>query len=111
MAPPFELRAPTIAKPAAAVTSDARTLSQSFDESVERRAKFLAAYQNEAYAARIAQGLVAFEIVVETLAGKLKLNQNRNPGDWAAVVERFGRSEDAAERETATLMSRVGPPR
>jgi len=41
-----------LAKPAAAITSDARTLSQSFDETVARRVKFLAAYQNEAYGAR-----------------------------------------------------------
>ena len=62
----------------------------------------------EEYAARIAPGIVAFEITVESLAGKLKLNQNRKPEDWAAVVERFSGSEDAAEREMAALMKRVG---
>jgi indolepyruvate ferredoxin oxidoreductase len=41
-----------IAKPAAAVTSDARRLSETFDETVARRVKFLADYQNAAYAAR-----------------------------------------------------------
>jgi len=41
-----------LAKPAAAMTSDARLLSESFAETVERRAKFLTDYQNAAYAAR-----------------------------------------------------------
>ena len=41
-----------LAKPAAAATSDARHLSESFDETVARRVKFLTAYQNAAYAAR-----------------------------------------------------------
>jgi indolepyruvate ferredoxin oxidoreductase len=41
-----------LAKPATAMTSDALHLSESFDETVGRRAKFLAAYQNAAYAAR-----------------------------------------------------------
>src|SRR5579872_3766735 len=42
----------TLAKPAAAVASEARRLSESFDEMVARRVAFLAAYQNAAYAAR-----------------------------------------------------------
>jgi indolepyruvate ferredoxin oxidoreductase len=41
-----------LAKPAASMTSDARLLSESFAETVERRAKFLTDYQNAAYAAR-----------------------------------------------------------
>jgi indolepyruvate ferredoxin oxidoreductase len=41
-----------LAKPAAALASDARHLSETFDETVERRVKFLTAYQNAAYAAR-----------------------------------------------------------
>ena len=41
-----------LVKPATAVASDARRLSESFEETVERRAKFLTAYQNSAYAAR-----------------------------------------------------------
>ncbi|MGZ3291236.1 MAG: indolepyruvate ferredoxin oxidoreductase family protein, partial [Xanthobacteraceae bacterium] len=39
-------------KPAPEATSDARTLSQSFDDVVARRVAFLTAYQNGAYAAR-----------------------------------------------------------
>ena len=41
-----------MAKPAAAMASDAEHLSESFDETVERRVKFLTAYQNAAYARR-----------------------------------------------------------
>ncbi|HTH33634.1 MAG TPA: indolepyruvate ferredoxin oxidoreductase family protein, partial [Xanthobacteraceae bacterium] len=41
-----------LATPAAAVTSDARRLSESLDETVERRVNFLVAYQHAAYAAR-----------------------------------------------------------
>ncbi len=42
----------SLAKPATAVASDARHLSESFEETIERRVKFLTAYQNAAYAAR-----------------------------------------------------------
>jgi indolepyruvate ferredoxin oxidoreductase len=41
-----------LVKPATAIASDARRLSESFAETVERRVKFLTAYQNAAYAAR-----------------------------------------------------------
>jgi indolepyruvate ferredoxin oxidoreductase len=41
-----------LAKPATAIASDARHLSESFEETVEWRVKFLVAYQNAAYAAR-----------------------------------------------------------
>jgi len=41
-----------LAKPTTAATSDARHLSESFEETVERRVKFLTAYQNAAYAER-----------------------------------------------------------
>jgi indolepyruvate ferredoxin oxidoreductase len=42
-------------KPAPEASSDARRLSQSFDETVARRIAFLTAYQNAAYAARYRQ--------------------------------------------------------
>jgi indolepyruvate ferredoxin oxidoreductase len=41
-----------LARPAAARESDAEHLSESFEETVERRVKFLTAYQNAAYARR-----------------------------------------------------------
>ncbi|MGZ6143583.1 MAG: FMN-binding negative transcriptional regulator [Myxococcales bacterium] len=62
------------------------------------------------YAARIAPGLVAFEIDVERLEGKLKLNQNRKPEDRAAVAEHFAASGDAGERDMAALMKLAGGP-
>ena len=59
------------------------------------------------YAHKMVRGVVAFEISVERLQGKLKLNQNRKPEDWAAVVKHF---EDT-EPEMVSLMKRLGPPR
>ncbi len=44
-----------LTKPAPAMSSAARRLSESFDEMVERRAAFLTAYQDAAYAARYRQ--------------------------------------------------------
>ena len=41
-----------LAKPATSIASDARQLSESFEETVERRVKFLTDYQNAAYASR-----------------------------------------------------------
>jgi indolepyruvate ferredoxin oxidoreductase len=41
-----------VVKPAPEAASDARTISQSFDEMVERRVAFLTTYQDAAYAAR-----------------------------------------------------------
>jgi indolepyruvate ferredoxin oxidoreductase len=41
-----------LAKPATATASDARRLSETFEETVERRVEFLTAYQDRAYAAR-----------------------------------------------------------
>jgi indolepyruvate ferredoxin oxidoreductase len=45
-------RVEALAKPAGTVASDARVLSESFDETVKRRVQFLTAYQNAAYAQR-----------------------------------------------------------
>jgi indolepyruvate ferredoxin oxidoreductase len=45
-------RVETLARPATKTGSDARTLSESFDETVKRRVHFLTAYQNAAYARR-----------------------------------------------------------
>jgi indolepyruvate ferredoxin oxidoreductase len=59
-----------LAKPATAIASDARRLSESFEETVERRVKFLTAYQNAAYAARY-----------RALVGKVKaVEAARTPG-------------------------------
>jgi indolepyruvate ferredoxin oxidoreductase len=59
-----------LAKPATAIASDARRLSETFEETVERRVKFLTAYQNAAYAARY-----------RALVGKVKaIEAARTPG-------------------------------
>jgi indolepyruvate ferredoxin oxidoreductase len=59
-----------LAKPATAIASDARRLSETFEETVERRVKFLTAYQNAAYAARY-----------RALVGKVKAAEAaRTPG-------------------------------
>jgi indolepyruvate ferredoxin oxidoreductase len=59
-----------LAKPATMMTSDARHLSESFDETLERRVKFLTAYQNAAYAERY-----------RALVGKVKAAEAaRTPG-------------------------------
>ncbi len=62
------------------------------------------------HAARILPGLVAFEISVERVEGKFKLNQNRKAEDWAGVVARFEESDDPVERELLALMKQLGPP-
>jgi transcriptional regulator len=62
------------------------------------------------HAQRILPGLVAFEISVVELDGKLKLNQNRKPEDWAGVVEHLSASSDPALAEMVALMRRIGPP-
>ena len=64
----------------------------------------------DAHARKILPGMVAFEIAVEQLDGKLKLNQNRKPEDWAGVVEAFSASDDPALGEMVALMRRLGPP-
>src|ERR1700730_18590209 len=59
-----------LAKPATAIASDARRLSEGCEETVERRVKFLTAYQNAAYAARY-----------RALVGKVKAGEAaRTPG-------------------------------
>jgi transcriptional regulator len=58
------------------------------------------------HADQILPGVVAFALTVERLEGKLKLNQNRHPEDWAGVVEHFADREP----EMVALMRRLGPP-
>jgi indolepyruvate ferredoxin oxidoreductase len=70
-----------LTKPAASIASDARHLSESFEESVQRRVKFLTAYQNAAYAERY-----------RTLVDKAKAaEESRAPGKsgFADAVARY----------------------
>src|SRR5258708_7661348 len=68
-------------KPAAEAASDARTLSQSFDEMVARRVAFLTAYQDAAYAARYRRWVEKAKAVEAA----------RTPGNtgWADGVGRY----------------------
>jgi indolepyruvate ferredoxin oxidoreductase len=59
-----------LAKPAASIASDAQHLSESFEETVQRRVKFLTAYQNAAYAER-------YRVLVEKARAA---EQSRAPG-------------------------------
>ncbi|MGH8402213.1 MAG: FMN-binding negative transcriptional regulator, partial [Gammaproteobacteria bacterium] len=48
--------------------------------------------------------IVAFEIEIERLEGKFKLNQNRSRADQEGVVRALGDSDDPLKREIAELM-------
>jgi len=49
--------------------------------------------------------IAGFEIKIEKLEGKFKLNQNRSAADRAGVIEALGASEDPAQRAVAGLMN------
>jgi transcriptional regulator len=49
-------------------------------------------------------GIVGFEIPIDRLEGKFKLNQNRSREDQEGVVAVLEKSSDATEREVARLM-------
>jgi transcriptional regulator len=51
--------------------------------------------------------IAAFEIPIERLQGKFKLNQNRIPADRARVVEILSASQDPAQREMAELITQA----
>ena len=50
------------------------------------------------------KGIVGFEIPIDTLEGKFKLNQNRTRADQEGVVRALETSSDPTEREVARLM-------
>ena len=49
--------------------------------------------------------IVGFEIKIQKLQGKFKLNQNRTPADRAGVIETLSASEDPGQRAVASLMT------
>ncbi len=51
-------------------------------------------------------GIVGFEIPIDHLEGKFKLNQNRAVEDQEGVARSLGESDDPAAREIAALMRR-----
>jgi transcriptional regulator len=50
------------------------------------------------------EGIVGFEIPIDRLEGKFKLNQNRSRADQEGVVRALEASSDPSEREVARLM-------
>ena len=50
------------------------------------------------------QAIVGFEVPIERLEGKFKLNQNRSRADREGVVRALSRSPDTVLRRVAELM-------
>ncbi len=59
---------------------------------------------DDAYAAKLLRGIVAFEISITRLEGKFKLSQNRSGQDQQQVIETLRASTDPIERELARHM-------
>jgi len=64
---------------------------------------------NAAWIQKMLPEIAAFEIKIEKLQGKFKLNQNRRPADRAGVIEALSASEDPAQRAVADLMTQRRP--
>jgi transcriptional regulator len=63
---------------------------------------------NDAWIQRLLPQIEAFEIKIEKLQGKFKLNQNRTPADRESVIETLSASEDPLQRAVASLMVQHG---
>lgn len=61
---------------------------------------------NDAWIKKQLPEIAAFEIKIERLQGKFKLNQNRTPADREAVIEKLSGSEEPLQRAIARLMAR-----
>ena len=62
----------------------------------------------EEFTRRLIQGIVAFEIEITRLEGKLKLNQNRPESDRTGVIAALSRSGRPDDLAVAALMRSVG---
>jgi transcriptional regulator len=60
---------------------------------------------NAAWIQKLLPEIAAFEIKIEKLQGKFKLNQNRTPADRAGVIQALSGSEDPIQRSVAELMA------
>jgi transcriptional regulator len=60
---------------------------------------------NDAYMQRQMPQIGGFEIKIEKLQGKFKLNQNRTAEDRAGVIEALSAGEDPLQRAVARLMT------
>lgn len=60
----------------------------------------------EAYVRREMRGLVAFEIVIDTMQGAAKLSQNRDDANHAAIVSQLRQRDDADSQRVADEMEK-----
>jgi transcriptional regulator len=60
---------------------------------------------NAAWIQKLLPEIAGFEIRIEKLQGKFKLNQNRTAADREGVIEALSGSEDPAQRALASLMA------
>jgi transcriptional regulator len=60
---------------------------------------------NDAFMQRQMPQIAGFEIKIEKLQGKFKLNQNRTAADRAGVIDALSKSEDPLQREVAKRMA------
>jgi transcriptional regulator len=60
---------------------------------------------NGAWIQKLLTEIAGFEIRIEKLEGKFKLNQNRTPADREGVIKKLSASEDPAQRAVASLMT------
>src|ERR1700733_11310928 len=58
-----------------------------------------------AWVQKLLPEIAAFEIKIEKLQGKFKLNQNRTPADRAGVIQALSGSADPIQRSVAELMT------
>lgn len=58
----------------------------------------------EDYLAGMMRGIVAFELPIKRLEGKLKMSQNRAPADRDGAIAALSASQDPVEREVAGIM-------
>jgi len=63
-----------------------------------------------AWIERLLPEIAAFEIPIERLDGKFKLNQNRSEADRQRVIEVLSASADSAQREMAELIQEANAP-
>lgn len=61
---------------------------------------------NAPWIQKLLNEIVAFEIQIERLEGKFKLNQNRKPEDRAGVIETLSTSDDPGQRAVFDWMTR-----
>jgi transcriptional regulator len=80
-----------------------RSLVETHERSSDRPWRFDSLPQD--FVEELLAEIVGFEIDVERLEGKLKLSQNRLPGDQVRVRERLAASSDPAARQVAEWMS------